>query len=150
MPQHLEITISKAKSDQMREGHILYLKRLNSAYCPVLTLEKYLASTKLSDHPKNFVISRLAKTKPGHNAHGSKPLSDTTVRDIFNRDVAPICNNFEEGKYGLHSLRSGGASAAINNGVSERRIGKHGRRKSGFCRDRYLKDSKKAEAGGFL
>ena len=38
-PQHLEITIPKAKSDQMREGHILYLKRLNSAYCPVLTTE---------------------------------------------------------------------------------------------------------------
>ena len=40
-------------------------------------------------------------------------------------------------------MHSGGASAAINHGVSERLIGKHGRWKSGFCRDRYLKDGKK-------
>ena len=73
--------------------------------------------------------------------------ADSTVRDIFNREIAPLCEGMEEGSYCLHSMRSGGASAAINNGVSERLIGKHGRWKSGFSRDRYLKDSKKQRLG---
>ena len=87
----------------------------------------YLDRTGLINEPENYVISRLAKTKTGHNAHGDKPLSDTTVRDIFNKDIGPICEDLEPGPYCLHSLRSGGASAAINGGVSERLIGKHGR-----------------------
>ena len=45
-------------------------------------------------------------------------------------------------KFGLHSLRSGGASAAANSGVSDRLIGKHGRWSSNSSRDGYIKDSK--------
>ena len=140
---HLEITIPKAKNDQVRQGHIVHIARSNSRFCPVHWLQKYLQETGLDSNDANYVISRLAKTKTGHKAHGHRPLSDTTVRDIFNKDVAPICEKVEPGHYCLHSLRSGGASAAINNGVSERLIGKHGRWKSGFSRDRYLKDGKK-------
>ena len=140
---HLEITIPKAKTDQMREGHIVYIKRVDPPYCPAHWLHRYLSNTNLTHSKENFVISRLVKTKTGHNAHGSKPLADSTVRDIFHKEVAPICNGLEEGAYSLHSFRSGGASAAINNGISERLIGKHGRWKSGFSRDRYLKDSKR-------
>ena len=101
---------------------MVYLKRLCSDYCPVRTLAEYLQDTNLIHGRENYIISRLAKTKNGHNAHGAKPLSDTSVRDIFARDVAPICNDIEEGNYSLHSLRSGGASSAINIGMSERLI----------------------------
>ena len=144
---HLEITIPQAKNDQMREGHIVYIKRLHTNYCPVHNLQQYLKNTNLAAKEDNYVISRLAKTKRGHNAHGTKPLADSSVREIFSRDVAPICNDIEEGSYCLHSLRSGGASSAINNGVSERLIGKHGRWTSDKCRDSYLKDSKKQRLG---
>ena len=144
---HLEITIPKAKNDQLREGHIVYVKRSDSQYCPVRCLSQYLQETRLELSGEYYVISRLAKTRAGHNAHGQKPLADSTVRDIFNREIAPLCEGIEAGSYCLHSMRSGGASAAINNGVSERLIGKHGRWKSGFSRDRYLKDSKKQRLG---
>ena len=43
--------------------------------------------------------------------------------------------------YGLHSLRSGGASAAANNGVSDRQIAEHGRWSSNSSRDGYIKDN---------
>ena len=144
---HLEITIPKAKNDQMREGHVVYIARSHSRYCPVQWLSDYLEKTDLINGEENFIISRLAKSKKGHNAHGNKPLADSTVRDLFNRDIAPICESIEPGSYCLHSLRSGGASTAINSGVSERLIGKHGRWKSGFSRDRYLKDSRKSRTG---
>ena len=144
---HLEITIPKAKNDQMREGHIVHIARSFSQYCPVFWVSDYLEKAQLLLNGDNYVICRLAKTTLGHNAHGHRPLSDSTVRDLFNKDVAPICESVDPGDYCLHSMRSGGASSAINNGVSERLIGKHGRWRSGFSRDRYLKDSKKQRLG---
>ncbi len=142
LPTHLQITIPKAKNDQVREGHVVYICRTGSYYCPVGWIESYTQKTGLLDKADHLVC-RLAKTKNGHNAHGNRPLTDSTVRQLFNKDVLPICQEKEPGNYGLHSFRSGGASTAINNGVSERLVGKHGRWKSGYSRDRYLKDSKR-------
>ena len=43
----------------------------------------------------------------------------------------------------LHSLRSGGgASAAADNDISDRLIGKHGRWSTNTSRDRYIKGNK--------
>ena len=55
--------------------------------------------------------------------------------------ITPVCADTQS-SYCLHSLRSGGASAAANNDVSDRLIGKHGRWSSNGSRDRYIKDSK--------
>ena len=140
----LKITIPKSKNDQVREGHILFISRSSSPYCTVGWVERYLKDTKLDSAPENFIICRLAKTKKGHNAIGNRPISYTTVYEYFQEFIVPVCEEISPGSYGIHSLRSGGASAAINNGVSERLVGKHGRWKSGYSRDRYLKDDKKA------
>jgi hypothetical protein len=42
---------------------------------------------------------------------------------------------------GLHSLRSGGATAACNFGVPDRLFKRHGRWRSGNAKDGYVKDS---------
>ena len=139
---HMEITIPKAKNDQLREGHVVYISRTWSPYCPVFWAETYIRRTDLANEPDSYLISRLSSTKRGHKAIGKRKLSDSTVRDIFRRDISPICTDHEPGSYSLHSFRSGGASTAVNNGIDERLIGKHGRWKSGYSRDRYLKDSK--------
>ncbi len=44
-------------------------------------------------------------------------------------------------KYGVHSLRSGGATAAANAGISDRHFKRHGRWKSETAKDGYVKDS---------
>ena len=46
-------------------------------------------------------------------------------------------------KFGLHSLRSGGASAAAAAGVEDRLFKKHGRWKSDTAKDGYVKESLK-------
>ena len=46
-------------------------------------------------------------------------------------------------KFGLHSLRSGGASAAANAGVPDRCFKRHGRWKSENAKDGYIKDTLK-------
>ena len=42
--------------------------------------------------------------------------------------------------YGLHSLRSGGVSAAANLGVTDRLLLKHGRWKSARVKDNYISE----------
>ena len=43
--------------------------------------------------------------------------------------------------FGLHSLRSGGATAAANAGVNDRLFKRHGRWRSDKARDGYVKDN---------
>ena len=43
--------------------------------------------------------------------------------------------------YGMHSLRSGGATLAANNGISDRMFKRHGRWKSETAKDGYVKDT---------
>ena len=142
LEDHMEINIPKAKNDQQREGHIVHISRTWSPYCPVEWTKTYIERADIGKEPNSYLVSRICRTKLGHKVLGNHNLSDTTIRDIFRRDVAPICQEIEPGAYSLHSFRSGGASAAVNNGVDERLIGKHGRWKSGYSRDRYFKDSK--------
>ena len=139
----LKIIIPKAKNDQVREGHVVFISRSNSPYCTVGWVECYLHDTKLDSEKENFLMCRLPKTKKGHNAIGSRAISYTTIYENFQQFILPICQKISPGAYGTHSMRSGGASEAINEGVSERLVGKHGRWKSGYSRDRYLKDDKR-------
>ena len=39
---HIDIVLDKSKCDQHREGHIVPIARLDSMYCPVKVLEKFL------------------------------------------------------------------------------------------------------------
>ena len=65
-----------------------------------------------------------------------KALSYTTVRSHVLDLLANI--DLDPKKFGLHSLRSGGASAAANLGVNDRLFKKHGRSKSGKVKDSYF------------
>ena len=139
----MKIVIPKSKNDQDREGHVVYISRTETDYCTVSKVEKYLEKCNLANNPNAFIICRLAKTKVGHNPIGHRSICYTTINENFHEFIVPVCNDFSSSEYGLHSLRSGGSSAAINGGISERLVGKHGRWKSGYSRDRYLKDDKK-------
>ena len=44
-------------------------------------------------------------------------------------------------KFGLHSLRSGGATSAANNGINDRIFQRHGRWKSVAAKNMYVDDS---------
>lgn len=85
-------------------------------------------------------MCRLPKTRKGHKAIGKYQLSYSRLRDTFMELLKPITKE-ETKSFGLHSLRSGGATAAANNNISDRLIGKHGRWASSSNRDKYIKDS---------
>ncbi len=68
-----------------------------------------------------------------------KPLSYTTVRDIFRTALSEIGLNVT--MYGLHSLRAGGATTCANAGVTDRLWKRHGRWKSDKAKDGYIQDN---------
>ena len=90
---------------------------------------------------KAFLIPRLHHTKGGHRASKSKGISYTSMRELFNKNLEEVDENFKA--YGLHSLRSGGASSAAEHGISDRLISKQGRWASEKSRNRYIKDTKR-------
>ncbi len=138
-PTGVTIFLPFSKTDQLREGNTVFISELNTSYCPVFWLKKYLYFSKLRK-PDDFLFCRLFKCKKGHSAHGHMQISYTTARDSFVQHLADFVPNTKI--YGLHSLRSGGASEAANNGVSDRLISKHGRWSSNTSRDTYIKDSR--------
>ena len=138
---HLTIYLEQSKADQHREGNKVYISRTGSKYCPVGFTENFLKDANLSciENENSFLIPRLHKTKKGHNASKNKGISDTRIREIFKENLK-IINDHQN--YGLHSLRSGGASAAAQNGVSDRLISKQGRWASENARNGYIQDTK--------
>ena len=66
-------------------------------------------------------------------------MSYTTVKDIVLRKIASI--GLQTKNFGLHSLRSGGATEAANRFVPDRLFKRHGRWSSETAKDSYIKDS---------
>ena len=138
---HLEITLEKSKCDQHRDGHIIYISKLNSKYCPVKLVKTFLELCKVNvtTDLETFLIPRLFKTKKGHTVSKTLGISYTRAREIFVERLKDC--NLKSDLYGLHSLRSGGATAAADMEVNERLISKHGRWKSDKSKNGYIKDN---------
>lgn len=126
-----------SKTDQQRQGNLVFISRTKSKSCPIHWLRKYLSLSGLRYKSEAYLFCRLYKTKSGHNAHGHLPISYSTALSSFKTNLSKITDS---AKYGLHSLRSGGATEAANNGVSDRLISKHGRWSSNTSRNIYIKD----------
>ena len=60
------------------------------------------------------------QTKSGHKISKTKEISYSRIRQIFKGYISKITTTPEN--FGLHSLSTGGASAAANNGISDRLI----------------------------
>ena len=140
---HMSIFVPESKADQHREGEKVIISRLNSPYCPVSFVEKFLKDCcfDIKIDKESFLLPRLAKTRSGHIAIKNRGISDSTMRELFKKSLVGIVENIDD--YSTHSLRSGGASTAANNGISDRRISKQGRWKSDRGRNTYIKDNLK-------
>ena len=132
----MTIYISKSKSDQFRDGAEVVIARSFKPTCPVVVAERYFEAMGDPEGSSLPVLRRLVKTKKGliPSVH---PLSYTRTREIVLVALKPLVPDIS--KYGLHSLRSGGATAACNAHISPLLISKHGRWKTEKARNAYLK-----------
>ena len=136
--ERVNMLLPKSKTDQLRQGHIVMIAKAGIFYCPVTWLKKYLKVSSLIHQPESFFLCRLFKVKKCHRASGIKPISYTTATKSFLKFFEWLTN--ERGNYGLHSLRSRGASAVANSGVTDGEIRKHGSWSVNSSRDMYIKD----------
>ena len=101
---YVKVFIEKSKTDIYREGMWV---------CPLKQLKYYLALSKISENSEEFIFSKKFSLRTKN-----KPISYGRIRENFIKVLKAV--NLDWRKYELHSLRSGGASLAAFNGVSDR------------------------------
>ena len=68
-----------------------------------------------------------------------KPISYITVRDILLTNLKNI--GLDKTQFGLHSLRSGGATAAADFAINDKLFQKHGRWRSEKVKNVYVHEN---------
>ena len=139
---HMSVHIRSSKTDQYRQGDSVLVARTGSKTCPVTMLERYYKMGSVSQSSSLSLFRGITKTKHGERLRATGSLSYSRMRELFLKKINEL--GYDAGKFGLHSLRSGGASAAANAGVADRLFKRHGRWRSEAAKDGYVKDSQQS------
>lgn len=135
---YMDIFMESSKTDKYRDGAWILIAKTNSKLCPVENVRKLILWGKLSD--EDYLFCNISLTKNGYKTRkANKRMSYTNMREIFLEALEPHVDDVK--KYCLHSLRSGGATIAANNGVKDRLFKRHGLWISESAKDGYIKDS---------
>jgi len=139
-PMYMSVFIQSSKTDKYRDGAWVPVARTGTVLCPVDNLEKYFRWAKISNDSDCFLFSQLTKTKAGYRLRETQSsLAYSNLRKLFIDAVKPFVKDVK--CFCLHSLRSGGATAAANRGIPDRLFKRHGRWSSESAKDGYVKDS---------
>ena len=137
---HICVFIEKSKTDIYRDGSQLVIARTDSQLCPVKKPRILFRVVGILSDSDDFLFRNLSADKGSHLFRSvNKPLSYSRMRELFIEVFSPFVKDIKS--YGLHSLRSGGASAAASFGVADRLFKRHGRWKSDTSKDGNVKDS---------
>ena len=114
VPEGVKITIKKSKTDQFGEGMVKGLPYFeNKTYCPVLNLKKWLEISNIKSGP---IFRRFSKG----SLLTENRLSDQSVALLIKEYLNLV--GIENKNFAGHSLRSGFATVAAENGADERSI----------------------------
>lgn len=137
---YMSLDIPKSKTDIYRDGNTVIISRTSSVLCPVRNLELYLEWADIQDDSDEFIFRNLCKHKNRYVFRDDgKPMSYTRFRELFIDAFKNFVPDIK--RYGIHSLRSGGATTCANLGISDRLFKRHGRWRSETAKDGYVKDS---------
>ena len=137
--EYFTINITKSKNDQYRAGNQVLIAKGSTSACPYNMMLRYLSVASISTESKHFLF------KPAFRSKGvselitkDKQLSYTRARECIVKLLSSVA---PERDFGLHSLRSGGATAAANTDIGGRCLKRHGRWRRDESRDGYIEDS---------
>ena len=136
-PDHIAIFVEKRKNDQFREGFWGFIARTFNAFCPVALLKKFLIRGRQED--SSYIFRKVCHLKQGYKLRKHR-LTYSRALELTRGQLAAI--GLKSKKYGLHSMRSRGASSAAALGLSDRLIMRHGGWKSDSSKNRYISESK--------
>ncbi|XP_033725911.1 uncharacterized protein LOC117315697 [Pecten maximus] len=137
---HTELFIEQSKTDIYRDGSWVLIARTDNKLCPVRNLKIYLQLAEISDSSSEYIFRNVTKCKDRYTLRKcNKPMIYSRLRESFLHHFSSVVPDIS--KYGLHSFRAGGATAAANGGVVDRLFKRHGRWRSETAKDGYVKDS---------
>ena len=113
---HVEIKLCKSKTDVYRKGSSVIIAKTGNNLCPVSWLNRYIETAKFTPGSDEFLFTTVQfcrKLGVYKISNRYSPLSYTRAREILLDALSAI--GLDKTKYCLHSLRSGGVSAAANN-----------------------------------
>lgn len=138
-PSGLSINLPRSKTDQYREGSSVLIAPSGTSTCPVAMLKQYCTKAAVELTSENFLFRGIVKTRKGERLRNSGHISYTRVRELILQRLKKL--GYDASKFGMHSFRAGGATAAANAGVPDRLFKRHGRWRSESAKDGYVKDS---------
>ena len=111
--------------------------------CPYNLLNRYIQAAGI-DFVSKLMFCRSLHFVKSNASYTSRStgISDTRTREVVLHAFSQV--GYSTKLLGLHSLRSGGATAAANAGVNDRLFKRHGRWRSDKAKDGYVKDNLEA------
>ena len=82
----------------------------------------------IDQHSDLFLFRAITESRHGEKLRSAGRITYSTLRELFRKKLIEL--GHPPDRYGLHSLRAGGATAAANAGVQDRLFKRHGRWKS--------------------
>ena len=133
---HVAIYLEKRKNEQFREGSWVFVARYSTPPCPVKIIEKFL---RIANHSKSSPLFRqVLHTKRGVHLR-KEAISYSWAKEMIKKELGK--EGLDPTKIGIHSLHSGGASAAAALGVPDRHFQRHGGWRHEKARNNYVKES---------
>ena len=138
---NFSLFIPRSKTDVLNKGSTLVIAKSGKSTCPFAMLQMYLKAANILESDDQYIFRSLSFCKKSSNykLRGSRPLSYTRAREILLSALSEL--GLDKSRFGLHSLRSGGATTAANSGVSDRLFKKHGRWVSENAEDGYVHEN---------
>ena len=134
---HMAVFVEKQKNDQFREGFWGFIASTNDPYCPVSLTKKFLHLGKQED--SSYIFRKVCHSKRGHCLRVQR-LTYSRALELTRNQLLAV--GLKPKDYGLHGMRSGGASLAAALGLPDRLIMCHGGWKSETSKNRYISESK--------
>ena len=141
---YFELFIEGSKTDQYREGGVVPIVKTGTDLCPWANLLKYLSQAQLSlptsaNGGDGFLFGNIQTRSGRQFIRSASKLSYSRCREVLLKKLVDV--GLDPKCYSWHSFRSGGASSAANNGISDRMFKRHGRWRSENAKDGYVEDS---------
>ena len=123
----VSVTIPKSKTDQLGLGETVYVQYAEHSSCPVTLLQDYITKLRYGDRD-GYLQPRIRSQGGTQSGIWNTTVSYSTALSDLKILLASL--GLDPSKFGEHSGRRGGATAASDAGVSWPDLMTHGRWKS--------------------
>ena len=113
---YIILYIRKSKTDQYRQGNEVLIAKGDTIACPYTMFERYIRLAGIDLSSDVFLFRPIFRSKSSCKLiYKNKKLSYTAARQSI---ISKLKLVSPEANFGLHSMRSGGATAASNSGLA--------------------------------